>query len=91
MIKWEISLKYPEIFVFISYRNNFLGNKNEFETAKVNEPSVLESMKFYCILNKLCRGFLLDAPSRGVSNEYLLSNFNGSNIVGTMEICSRHR
>ena len=25
------------------------GLKNEFETTKVNEPSVLEPLKFYCI------------------------------------------
>ena len=25
------------------------GLKNEFETAKVNEPSVFEPLKFYCI------------------------------------------
>ena len=25
------------------------GLKNEFETAVVNEPSVFESLKFYCI------------------------------------------
>ena len=27
-----------------------LGLKNEFETAVVNEPSVFEPFKFYCIL-----------------------------------------
>ena len=26
------------------------GLKNEFETAVVNEPSVFEPLKFYCIL-----------------------------------------
>ena len=26
------------------------GLKNEFETAKVNEPSVFEPLRFYCIL-----------------------------------------
>ena len=26
------------------------GLKNEFETAMVNEPSVFEPLKFYCIL-----------------------------------------
>ena len=29
------------------------GLKNEFETAMVNEPSVFESLKFYCILDTL--------------------------------------
>ena len=30
-----------------------MGLKNEFETAVVNEPSVVESLKFYCILSAL--------------------------------------
>ena len=29
------------------------GLKNEFETAVVNEPSVFESLKFYCSLSKI--------------------------------------
>ena len=29
------------------------GFKNEFETAVVNEPSVFEPQKFYCMLNDL--------------------------------------
>ena len=29
------------------------GIKNEFETAVVNEPSVFEPLKFYCIFSKL--------------------------------------
>ena len=28
------------------------GLKNEFETAVVNEPSVFEPLKFYCIYNQ---------------------------------------
>ena len=28
----------------------FLGHKNEFETAVVDEPSVFEPLKFYCII-----------------------------------------
>ena len=27
----------------------FLGTQNEFETAVVNEPSVFEPLKFYCM------------------------------------------
>ena len=30
----------------------FLELKNEFETAVVNEPSVFEPLKFYCICDK---------------------------------------
>ena len=29
----------------------FKGFKNEFETAMINEPSVFEPLKFYCISN----------------------------------------
>ena len=29
------------------------GFKNEFETAVVNEPSVFEQLKFYCISERL--------------------------------------
>ena len=41
--------KLPEIFVFLSYRKNFLRLKNEFELAMVNEPSVFEPSRFDCI------------------------------------------
>ena len=37
------------MFVFLSYRKNFVGNQNEFELATVNEPSVFELLKFDCI------------------------------------------
>ena len=30
----------------------FKGLKNEFETAVVNEPSVFEPLKFYCIFQR---------------------------------------
>ena len=39
-------------FVFLSYRKNFVGLKNEFELAVVNEPSVFELLRFDCIWNK---------------------------------------
>ena len=41
--------KFPEIFIFLSYRKNFLGLKNEFELAIVNEPSVFEPSRFDCM------------------------------------------
>ena len=42
----KIKLNYPK-----SAAMGLLSNelKNEFETAVVNEPSVFESLKFYCI------------------------------------------
>ena len=36
----KFSIKYLKVFVFLSYWKNFLGLKNEFETATVNEPGV---------------------------------------------------
>ena len=38
--------KLPEV---CSYEIFSKGLKNEFETAVVNEPSVFEPLKFYCI------------------------------------------
>ena len=40
-------LHYPESAAVAFF---FKGLKNEFETAVVNEPSVFEPLKFYCIL-----------------------------------------
>ena len=45
-IKKEI---YPKLSLICSYQIFFKGLKNEFETAVVNEPSVFEPLKFYCI------------------------------------------
>ena len=47
-IKKKITLNYPK-----SAAMGFCakGVKNEFETAEVNEPSVFEPLKFYCILS----------------------------------------
>ena len=45
-IKKKITLNYPKSAVMDFYSK---GLKNEFETAVVNEPSVLETLKFYCI------------------------------------------
>ena len=43
------SLAYPKAFAFLSYRKKNQLLKNEFESARVNKPSVFESLKFYCI------------------------------------------
>ena len=42
--------KFPEIFVFLRYRKNFVGLKNKFESAMVNEPSGFELLRFDCVL-----------------------------------------
>ena len=39
--------EFPEIFVFLDYRKNFLGIQNGLYSATVNE-----SMKFYCTSRK---------------------------------------
>ena len=48
-IKKKINLNYPK-----SAPTGFFskGLKNEFETAVVNEPSLFEPLKFYCICKK---------------------------------------
>ena len=48
-IKKKIALNYPKYNNVCSYGNFSKGFKNELETAVVNEPSVFESLKFYCI------------------------------------------
>ena len=44
--KKKITLNYPKSAT-IEFCSK--GLRNEFETAVVNEPSVFESLKFYCI------------------------------------------
>ena len=41
--------KHPKLSQICSYGNFSNGLKNEFERAVVNEPSVFEPLKFYCI------------------------------------------
>ena len=38
--------KFPQIFVFMSYRKNFVWTNNEFESSMVNEPSLFELLRF---------------------------------------------
>ena len=53
MIKWDKknkkNIKLQLKFVFLSYRKNFLGNRNRVRITKVNKLSVFESLMFYCI------------------------------------------
>ena len=44
---------HPKIFQLSKYGIFFKGLKKHFETAAVNEPSVFEPLKFYCMLIKL--------------------------------------
>ena len=46
IIKKEYHIKLSRICRYESFSK---GLKNEFETAVVNEPSVFEPLKFYCI------------------------------------------
>ena len=45
--KKKVIVKYPKS------ATTCMGPKNEFETAVVKEPSVLEPLKFYCVWFKL--------------------------------------
>ena len=45
-IKRKVDLNYLKSAAMIFFSS---GLKNEFETATVNEPSVFEPLKFYCI------------------------------------------
>ena len=49
-VKKKIILNYPKAAA-MGFCSN--GNRNEFETAVVNEPSVFEPLKFYCTLLQL--------------------------------------
>ena len=46
IIKKKITLDYPKSAAMGFFSS---GLKEEFETAVVNEPSVFEPLKFYCI------------------------------------------
>ena len=47
--------KFPYIFVLWSFRKNFVGLRNKFESAMVNEPSVFELLRFgSIIITPLC-------------------------------------
>ena len=63
------------------------GLQNEFETAVVNEPSVCEPLKVYCI--SLDSNIMLMHRYDKERVKKIQSNFNGSNTFGTMKICSR--
>ena len=55
--KRKIALNYPKTAVMGIFAK---GLKNEFETAVVNEPSVFESLKFYCMV-------FIVAPASGMA------------------------
>ena len=48
-IKLKITLNYPKYNNVCSYGIFPQGLKNEFKIAVINEPSVFEPLKFYCI------------------------------------------
>ena len=54
--------KFPEIFVFLSYRKNFVGEHNEFESSKVNEPSVFESSSHRGFTGEMQKKMYTDNP-----------------------------
>ena len=46
---FNIEKNHPKLFLICSYGIISKGLKNEFETALLNEPSVFEPLKVYCI------------------------------------------
>ena len=52
---------HPKLSQICNYGICSKGPKNEFETAVVNEPSVFEPPKFYCILS--CSGIKVNPMS----------------------------
>ena len=58
-MKKKITLNYPKSAGMKFFSN---GLKNEFETVVVNEPSVIEPLKFYCILQVFIMTTLLVVP-----------------------------
>ena len=53
------------------------GPKNEFEQAVVNEPSVFEPLKFYCIWSEMCS---LTTPYQGI-NAYIINSLITKPVV----------
>ena len=47
-----IDIKLSQLYYYISSMEKFLGLKNKFEIAVVNEPSVFETLKFYTVFVK---------------------------------------
>ena len=50
--------KSPYIILNLEGMGFSKGLKNEFETAMVNEPSVFEPLKFYCIFHPVLPCFI---------------------------------
>ena len=67
-IKKKITLNYPKCNNVCTYGIFSQGLKNEFDKAVVNEPSVFEPLKFYCICFQVVPVALMAAVG-GVSIE----------------------
>ena len=69
-IKKKITINYPK-----SATMGFCskGPKKEFETPKVNGPSVFEPLKFYCIIKSVCSTSLYHAYISDNINIYKIS------------------
>ena len=50
--------QHPKLSQICSYVIFSKGLKNEFETAVVNEPSVFEPLKFYCIYLRIVDAYV---------------------------------
>ena len=54
--QYENKKTHPKLSQIYSYGIFFKGLKNEFERSVVNEPSVFESLKFYCNFKRIQKG-----------------------------------
>ena len=62
-MKNKITLNYPKSAQLLDFPN-LKGLNNEFETAKVNEPSVFEPLMFYCTKKSISVTLTLESVIR---------------------------
>ena len=67
----------PKLSQICNYGIGSKGLKNEFETTVVNEPSVFEPLKFYCMcLETVCRtGLLLGKGQHRCGHGYSIASY----------------
>ena len=70
--KSKITINYPESASMDFF---YKGLKNEFETAVVNEPSVFEPLKVYCITL-----YLIRIQERKYRSRFEMSQFSRRNL-----------
>ena len=71
--------KFPKIFVFLSYWKNFVGTQKRVRISHGKRAIGVRVIEVRLYINNIF-----------MNASCMQSNFNGSNIFGTMEICSRY-